>query len=166
MGSVSGDVNTLSMYCVDAADLESRPIASLQNGDLAFVNTKKGTVEGPMFFLDKESVLPVDGVGVLSTLANTGRWLSLALYNGAGGGGGGTPLSIQGFNPVGAGPIWTFVLPPLAPASKVQLFINGVFYEQGVDFTVLGSTVTWNTGAGSPFPLVNTDRVVCVYQTP
>lgn len=82
MGAVSGDINSLSMECVDASDLASRPIASMKSGDRAYVRSKVGTAESPRFFLDKTSVLPVDGVGVLATLGGVGRWLSETLYPG------------------------------------------------------------------------------------
>jgi hypothetical protein len=80
MGAVSGDVNTASFVAADAADLASRPIASLRNGDRAYVTSKASSAEGALFFLDRASVLPVDGVGVLAASGGVGRWLSEAFY--------------------------------------------------------------------------------------
>lgn len=80
MGAVSGDINTLSFSVANAADLTSRPTAALRSGDRAYVTDKVATTEGPLFFIDKSSVIPVDGVGVLATNSGVGRWLSEALY--------------------------------------------------------------------------------------
>lgn len=85
MGAISGDVNTQSTYCTDAADLESRPVTSMESGDRAWVEAKVGSPEGPLFFLDKSSTLPIDGVGVLSALGGVGRWLSEVVFIGSGG---------------------------------------------------------------------------------
>lgn len=82
MGAVSGDINTLSMSVDTAVDLSSRTTAALKSGDRAFITAKVGTPEGPLFFIDKTSVLAVDGVGVLATNSGVGRWLSEALYGG------------------------------------------------------------------------------------
>lgn len=83
MGSISGDINSSYLQCANAADLASRPIAALRNGDCAFLDDRIGTIEGPLFFLDRTSTDPVDGVGVLATLGGVGRWLSAAFYNGS-----------------------------------------------------------------------------------
>lgn len=80
MGAVSGDINSLAMACVDEADLASRPIASMKSGDRAYVESKAGTPEGALFFLDRNSTAVVDGVGVLATLGGVGRWLSEAMF--------------------------------------------------------------------------------------
>lgn len=72
MGAVSGDVNTPSFVAADAADLASRPIASLRNGDRAYVTSKASSAEGALFFLDRASVLPIDGVGVLAAQGGVG----------------------------------------------------------------------------------------------
>jgi hypothetical protein len=83
MGAISGDVNSLYMQCADASDLASRPIAGLRSGDQAYLFDRVGSFEGPLFYLDKASVEVVDGVGVLAASGSVGRWLSVALYNGA-----------------------------------------------------------------------------------
>lgn len=80
MGAVSGDINSLAMECVDEADLASRPIASMKNGDRAYVESKAGSPEGALFFLDRGSTAAVDGVGVLAALGGVGRWLSEAFF--------------------------------------------------------------------------------------
>jgi hypothetical protein len=80
MGAVSGDINTGPMACVDDLDLASRPVASKKSGDLAWLASKAGTPEGQLFFLDRDSVLVVDGVGVLTALGGVGRWLSVKFY--------------------------------------------------------------------------------------
>lgn len=83
MGAVSGDINTLSMSVVDATDLASRPIANLRDGDRAYVTSRVGLPEGPLFFLNRTSTATVDGIGVLATLGGVGRWLSEAMYGGS-----------------------------------------------------------------------------------
>src|SRR5512145_140396 len=82
MGAVSGDDSTLSFSVTTIADLSSRPTAGLQSGDRAFVASKVGTAEGPLFFIDKSSTTPVDNVGVIATNSGVGRWLSEAIYGG------------------------------------------------------------------------------------
>jgi hypothetical protein len=72
MGAISGDVNTLSMHCVDAADLASRPIAGLQDGDLAYVESFRG-----YFSVDRLSTAAANGTTVITTPSGTGRWLRL-----------------------------------------------------------------------------------------
>lgn len=86
MGAVSGDVNTISMSVLNAADLGSRPVSNLRSGDRAFLADRTSQPEGPLFFLDKSSTATVDGVGVLATLEGVGRWLSEAYYGGSGSG--------------------------------------------------------------------------------
>lgn len=162
MGAVSGDINSLSTFCIDAADLGSRPINAMQSGDRAFVQDRVGSKEGPLFFLDRSSELPVDGVGVLEPLGGVGRWLSEALFDSSGGGGGGVSQAAELFYPSGSGPFWQFFLGN-TPAGPVQLYVNGVLYAEGVTYSILGTTVTWSLTFPSAFPLVSTDRVECVY---
>lgn len=76
MGAISGDINSLSMYCVDAADLASRPIASMKSGDRAFVNSLREATTGARFFLDRSSTAAPNGATVIAALGGVGRWLS------------------------------------------------------------------------------------------
>lgn len=80
MGAIGGDVNSPAVHCINATDLASRPIASMKSGDRAYVEDRVGKAEGPRFFLDRESTLTVDNVGVLATFGGVGRWLSEELY--------------------------------------------------------------------------------------
>jgi hypothetical protein len=82
VGAVSGDDSTLSFSVTSIADLSSRPTAALQSGDRAYVSSKVGTPEGPLFFIDKTSTIPVDNISVIATNSGVGRWLSEALYGG------------------------------------------------------------------------------------
>lgn len=84
MGAVSGQLSPVVLSCVDDADLAQKPIGSLLSGDLAYVASHDGQPEGPLYYLSTTSTAVVDGIGVLSTSAPEGRWLSVSLYNGAG----------------------------------------------------------------------------------
>lgn len=82
MGAISGDINSLSMYCVDAADLSSRPIASMKSGDRAYVNSLRTASTGARFFLDRISTDAPDGTTVIVALGGVGRWLSEGAFGG------------------------------------------------------------------------------------
>lgn len=82
MGAISAQLSPVPLHCIDDVDLASKPIGSLLTGDLAYVESMKSADNGPFYFLDLTSTLPVDGMGVLATSGSNGRWLSLLLYNG------------------------------------------------------------------------------------
>lgn len=74
MGAVSGDVNTLSTHCTNAADLASRPVAGLKTGDMAYVESFRC-----WFVLDRTSTASANGVTIIATpsgnlISTTGRW--------------------------------------------------------------------------------------------
>lgn len=85
MGSVSGDVNSLSMRCVDETDLVSRPVASMKSGDEAWVESFDGDAIGPRFFWNATSAIAVPSPGVFrptSVGSGVGRWLAESIYGG------------------------------------------------------------------------------------
>lgn len=82
MGAVSGDINTLSTFCVDPADLSSRPVASMKSGDRAYVRSLEAAATGARFFLDQNSVEVVNNVTVINALGGVGRWLSEVAFPG------------------------------------------------------------------------------------
>jgi hypothetical protein len=171
MGSVSGDINTAPMVCVDSADLASRPIASKKSGDLAWLEDKAGTPEGQLFFLDRDSVLVVDGVGVLTALGGVGRWLSVKLY------GSGTGMSVAELSDLTA-------IDDLALLEGAQVYVqtlrdafflfSGVIAPDGITIlAALSGTQTWlragfaslswseqTTWYVNPDPLVGDDEAV------
>jgi hypothetical protein len=155
MGAISGDVNSLAMHCVNATDLASRPIAGLKSGDQAYLADRVGTVEGPLFFLDKTSVTAVNGVGILATNGSVGRWLSEALY-------GGNPISAEEtFVPLLNQTVFTLAAAPVP--SSVQMFVNGIRYDAGVDYLVGVPAATQVTWADIPFTLDPLDQVIFFY---
>lgn len=129
MAAISAQLSPVPLSCVDPVDLASKPIGSLLSGDLAYVASKAGSTEGPLFMLDRTSTLPVDGVGVLATSAPEGRWLSLVLYNGgaltglsqdvlAGPGPGVVPATVVGLE--------GYPIEPAAPVNGDALLFNGM----------------------------------------
>lgn len=84
MGSISGDVNSGPLCVADAADLASRPVASLKSGDESYVVAKEGSPEGPLFFYRANSALAASDSVIVPTSvgAGAGRWLSFAVYGG------------------------------------------------------------------------------------
>lgn len=88
MGAVSGDINSLAMKCVDAADLSSRPVNAMKSGDRAYVVSEEGTFWGPKYVLSQDSVLAPDGTTVIPTLTavstspiGPGRWLAEKFFD-------------------------------------------------------------------------------------
>jgi len=76
-------------------------------------------------------------------------------------GGGHLPWSQEEFTPT-AGQV-SFILSGLPiDAISVELYVNGVIYDEGVgaDYTRSGSTITWN----NPFVLKTTDQLIVRYQ--
>lgn len=77
MGATSGDVNTQSMLCATLADLASRPVASKQSGDQAWVVDQEAADAGPLYFFKRGSAATA-GTGVVTVTG--GQWLSDQLF--------------------------------------------------------------------------------------
>lgn len=135
MGAISGDVNSASIHCVDAADLTSRPVAALKSGDRAWITSKVGTAEGPLFYYQSDSAIATDGVGVIATSSGVGRWLSEALY------------------PVGSGDLTVFT--ELAADTLVGAAPNANFFNSAAlvapadGFVDIWVTASLDSGANS-----------------
>lgn len=78
---------------------------------------------------------------------------------GPGGGGGGT-FHVDFFSPTLGETAFTLSATPSAPPELV--WINGVLYELGLDYTVSGTTLTW---LNISFSLGPPDLVEVYYQT-
>lgn len=76
MGAVSGDINTLSLSCLDAADLASRPVAALEDGDIAFVQSLRS-----YFAINRTSTTAANGVTIITTPTGVGRWFRLEIID-------------------------------------------------------------------------------------
>jgi hypothetical protein len=145
-GAVSGNGVQNPTYAPDPAFLAGIVDTGFESGDRAYVNSLR---PNGRFYLDRESVAAPDNVTVIMTFSGFGRWLVET-----GGGGGGAPLITEN-QPVTFNGQTVFALGAL-PAGAVIMFVNGVQYEQGVHYTVLGVMVTWLNPpafAGAPFPL-------------
>ncbi len=66
----------------------------------------------------------------------------------------------QKFTPTDGQKIFTLSKPIVPANGLVMLFVNGLAYERGVDFTAAGTTVTW---LDNPFSLATVDCVLVVY---
>jgi hypothetical protein len=88
-----------------------------------------------------------------------GRWEKTPI-GAAGGGGGGTFVENE-FTATAAQTVFT-LSQAFALAGLSILFINGVGYAEGAEYTIAGTTLTW---LDVPFALEAGDRVVVKFQT-
>ncbi len=111
------------------------------------------------------AVLPIEGVGFAPGLAavinasgqltgasgNLGDCVKVDGSSGPCGGGGVLPQFQDGETPLGAingsNLTYTLAFPP-SPSSSVVLYLNGLRMDQGVDYTVSGSTITFVPASG------------------
>jgi hypothetical protein len=61
---------------------------------------------------------------------------------GSGGGEGSVSFRLDNFSPTNGQTAFALSASPSTP-SQVLAWVNGVLYENGVDYTVAGSTLTW-----------------------
>jgi hypothetical protein len=83
------------------------------------------------------------------------------IVNDNGGGPGGASFQIDTFDAAALQTVFNLSVPP-AVSSEVLVWVNGVLYEIGVDYTVLGAVVTW---LNTLFTLGAPDVVEAYYQT-
>jgi hypothetical protein len=106
------------------------------------------------------AVLPIEGTGYAPGLAavinasgqltgasgNLGDCVKVDGSSGPCGGGGVLPQFSDGETPVGAingsNTIFTLAFPP-SPTTSVQLYLNGLRMDQGLDYTIGGSTISF-----------------------
>jgi hypothetical protein len=112
---------------------------------------------------DEQSFAVDDGLLVLLpndvVPTDPGRWIR---YTGLAGGGGGAVFSKQTFIPTIAQTVFTLATVP-DPAGLAEVVVNGMTYEQGHDYTLVGATLTWLNVSGL---LDTSDRLVVAYQLP
>lgn len=141
MPATSGSPTQIATSCLTKAELSGEPVDQFKNGDLGWAHSELGLPHGPLYALVKSGGPAVNGVTVLSVFQQpTMRWVSLSLLVG-GGGGGGAPLITEN-QPVVVNGQTIFALGAI-PAGATIMFVNGVQYRQGIDYTVAGLTVTW-----------------------
>lgn len=76
-----------------------------------------------------------------------------------GGGGGGAPWVEDEFSPAG-GQV-TFILSQApSDSDSLMMIVNGIVYDDGVDYTVSGQTLTWLAAA---FAMESGDKVLIRY---
>lgn len=149
-GAVSGNGTQNPTFAETPGELAGIVDTGMESGDRAYVNSLR---PNGRFYLDRDSVAVPDNVNVIDTWSGFGRWL----VETAGGGGGG-PIITDNQPVVAPGQV-AFVLPSL-PTGDVIMFVNGVQYREGVDYTVIGLNVTW---LNVPFVLAITDTVTFAY---
>lgn len=149
-GAVSGNGTQTPTYAETPGELAGIVDTGMESGDRAYVNSLR---PNGRFYLDRESVAVPNNVTIIDTWSGIGRWLVETS-----GGGGGSPLQAPNQSVLVNGQV-AFVLPAL-PSGDVAMFVNGVQYRQGVDYTVVGVNVTW---LNVPFALVTTDAVTFLF---
>ena len=77
-----------------------------------------------------------------------------------GGGGGGLSFASSIYTPAPSQILFTL---PSIPAGKTLAFVNGIQYDQGLEFSVVGTTFTWNSVAAE-FSLAPSDRLAVYYE--
>jgi hypothetical protein len=90
---------------------------------------------------------------------NPGRFIRTAIYAGPGGGGGGA-FTENEFNATAAQTVFT-LSSSFAPGGLSILFVNGIGYAEGTEYTISGTTLTW---LDVPFILDAGDRVVIKFE--
>ncbi len=70
-------------------------------------------------------------------------------------------FNTDGFTPTPAQTVFTLSQVPI-PGGLALVTVNGIEYEQGTSWTLVGTTLTW---LNAPFSLGVTDRLVVRYQT-
>ncbi len=148
-GAVSGNGTQTPTYAEDPTELAGIVDTGFNSGDRAYVNSLR---PNGRFYLDRDSVAVADNVLVINTWSGFGRWLVEP-----GGGAVGAPLFTNNQAVAVPGQV-AFVLPSL-PSGAVIMFVNGVQYREGIDYTVVGLNVTWLV----PFVLAPPDTVTFAY---
>jgi len=135
--------------------VDLRGVADHNDKDLTFVKSL-----GKIFYYDALSVLADNGTTVLQPddvlAGQPGRWLEVP----GGGGAGPVPQQIEEEITPTAGQVsFTLSWPPVS-GPAVDFLVNGVDYEQDVDFSVSGQNLTW---LNVPFSLEPGDHVTIRY---
>lgn len=139
---------------------EARDIPAAERADKMIILVED-TASGWRF--DAQSFAVDDGILVLLPTdvvpTDPGRWIR---YTGLAGGGGGSVFAKQTFIPTASQTVFTLATIP-DPAGLAEVVVNGMTYEQGHDYTLVGATLTWLNVSGL---LDTSDRLVVTYQLP
>lgn len=90
-----------------------------------------------------------------------GRWEKTAIGGTGGGGGGGTFVENE-FAVLSDGQTVFTLSTTFSPGGLSVLWVNGIGYAEGTDYTISGTTVTW---LDNPFALEIGDQVTVKFQT-
>ena len=110
--------------------------------------------EGAIYHFDQQSSAVADGDLVVAPDSGTGRWLKLAA------GSMGSVIKTDAFTPTLGQTVFALSFPYAGSGDPVWLTVGGIAFELGVDYTLVGTTLTW---LDVDFTLDATDRIVIIY---
>ena len=106
---------------------------------------------------------PLELLEALKTVDGAGSGLDADLLDGLHAnqiGGGGGLILVQETLVVSGGGVPAALSFPANPATSLRINVNGILAEQTVDYTIVGSTVTW---IATSYSLDPADTVIAVY---